>query len=125
MSKSHFTENELIELVEQVLSRPMSEEDKRRFREKMALFNDPRYGYGVIDDQDVVLLRLSGGNYVLRQFSGGVGFSPKREGGLADYIDDALLEKMVAEKLITRNGTILPAGHIEYGKFLERITGKG
>ncbi len=74
-------------------------------------------GYEVVKSKNIVLSRLSRGNYFIANFSGGKGFCAKRGGGLFGYIDPDTFREMVSEELITESGTILSKGFVELGKW--------
>lgn len=116
----YYDTKELSELIESVLCRQMNTNEKKLFDEKIAYFENPRYGYEVVKDKNTVLSRLSRGDYFIANFSGGKGFCMKHGGGCFGYIDDDLLNTMVRENLITENGSILSQGFVELGKYHAR-----
>jgi hypothetical protein len=113
----YYDTKELAELVEFVLGSAMDSSEKALFDAKVSYFENPRYGYEVINDKNIVLSRLSSGDYYIEDFLGGKGFCMKHGGGCFGYIDDDLLNTMILENLISDNGRILSQGFVELGKY--------
>ena len=66
--------------------------------------------YRLYDNINDILWMLSDGIYSISDFIDGKGFYNKMCGGCWGYIDEALLEQMVRDEIITANGRILRKG---------------
>jgi hypothetical protein len=118
----YYTEKDIRDIVENVLEVPMNAEREGRFKRRIAYYEDPRYGYNIIESVDLALSWLRNGDYIITNFDGGLGLLQRHGGGCAGYFKEGLIEQMVQDGLIyfskSAYGGITNKGVLRLAKYL-------
>lgn len=123
--KTIYNEYDLEEILQRILGRDFTVEERARQAETMKWWNDPKRGYKKIDDDDSLAYWLydTNGNYSLANFSGGIGLLGNRGGGCWGYLSDTYEAELLARGWLVKDSYGSPSLSIEASTALRGIVG--